>query len=148
MAGLRVHHIGVVVKGLEPALKVYVTLFSGSLVRPAADDPLQQAHIGFVSLPGNQVLVELIAPYAAGAPVASFLQHRGGGLHHVCYAVRDIDAVREDWRANGAVPVFGPAPAVAFGGRRILFVYLRDRSLVELVEGDLDDDPIELLAEG
>lgn len=142
------HHVGVVVKDLSQGLRTYETLFRASKVGPVVDDTIQQAQICFMELPGNRVLVELVAPYSDSAPVANFLERYGGGLHHVCYVTQDIEKVRKIWRTGGAIPVFGPAPAAAFAGHSVMFMYLRDRSLVELVEADPEASPKELLVRG
>jgi len=142
------HHIGIVVKDLGKATRHYEVAMSAVQVASTVRDPVQLADIAFVKIPGNNVLVELIAPYAEEAPVTGFLKHRGGGLHHVCYSASDIRTTQDEWRKDGAIPVFGPVPALAFGGSPILFMYLRDRSLVELVEGSQDVDPVGLLKEG
>jgi methylmalonyl-CoA/ethylmalonyl-CoA epimerase len=59
---------------------------------------------------------------------------KGGGTHHVCYAVEDIDAACADLRRHGMSLIRTPVSAAAFRGRRIAWLMGRDRMLTELVE--------------
>ncbi len=82
--------------------------------------------------------LELLAPLAdAGedAPIARFLARRGAGLHHLAFAVPDLDAAMARLRAAGA-PFVDAAPRPGFGGHRVAFLHPRWAGgvLVELVE--------------
>ena len=35
--------------------------------------------------------IELVHPLNGGGPIASYLEKRGGGLHHLCFRTDDID---------------------------------------------------------
>jgi len=59
---------------------------------------------------------------------------RGGGLHHICYEVDSLDSQVRASRAAGCLVVKNPLPAVAFGGRRIAWVYTPEKLLVEYLE--------------
>jgi methylmalonyl-CoA/ethylmalonyl-CoA epimerase len=65
--------------------------------------------------------------------VLGFLK-RGGGLHHLCYEVEDLEKQLEIARSMGMLVTRPPRPAVAFGGRRIAFVYTKHLLLLELLE--------------
>ena len=56
------------------------------------------------------------------------------GLHHLCYEVNDLEAELETARSHGGIVVRKPVPAVAFGGRRIAWVFTRYKLLVEFLE--------------
>jgi methylmalonyl-CoA/ethylmalonyl-CoA epimerase len=140
-----IHHHGIIVPDLSAAKASY--LRAGAVpVGETYRDPVQQAHICFLQMPGNATLVELVAPYSDSSPVAPFLARYGGGLHHICYMVNQLRPTVNRLRLTGALPVFGPEPAVAFRGQHIAFLYLRDRSLVELVEAGRTMRPAALLA--
>jgi methylmalonyl-CoA/ethylmalonyl-CoA epimerase len=65
--------------------------------------------------------------------VIPFLK-RGGGLHHLCYEIDDLEDQLALSRAQGGLVVRQPLPAVAFEGRRIAWVYTRNKLLVEYLE--------------
>lgn len=140
------HHYGIVVADLAAGRRTYLGAGAYSVGATYAD-PIQKAHICFLQMPDNPSLIELIAPFAADAPVANFLERYGGGIHHACYMTDQLEATVARLRGAGALPVFGPEPAVAFGRRRIIFLYGRDRSLLELVETADGDTSLGILAD-
>lgn len=77
--------------------------------------------------------IELIEPAGEDSPVRSFLS-KGGGLHHLCYEVRNLEAQLELSRSQGGKLVRAPMPAVAFDGRRIAWVYAKEKLLIEFLE--------------
>ena len=77
--------------------------------------------------------LELIHPLSETSPVARALK-QGGGLNHICYRVEDLESSIQAMVANGAKVVREPLPAVAFDGRRVTFLYTRERELIEFVE--------------
>jgi methylmalonyl-CoA/ethylmalonyl-CoA epimerase len=129
---VRLHHTGVLVRDIAEAASRYERLGyerKSGLIQ----DPLQQARVQFFRLPGETVLLELIAPDSEASHLSVALE-KSGGLHHLCYAVEGVDAVCADLRSKGLSLVRPPTPAVAFGGRRIAWLMGRDRLLVELLE--------------
>jgi len=82
---------------------------------------------------GTDPLIELVEPGADDSPVTRFLE-RGGGLHHLCYEVDDLEGHLEFCKSVGNKIIKPPAPAVAFGGRRIAWAVTRKRLLVEFLE--------------
>lgn len=59
---------------------------------------------------------------------------KGGGLHHLCYETANLDRQLESARACGGLVTRMPLPAIAFGGRRIAWVYTRNKLLIEYLE--------------
>jgi methylmalonyl-CoA/ethylmalonyl-CoA epimerase len=97
-------------------------------------DPLQKAKVAFLRTSSPEdALIELVEPAAEGSPVVQFL-HKGGGLHHLCYEVENLDARLKAAQLKGAVVVRRPLPAVAFGNRRIAWVLTRQKLLLEYLE--------------
>jgi methylmalonyl-CoA/ethylmalonyl-CoA epimerase len=65
--------------------------------------------------------------------VIPFLK-KGGGLHHLCYEVQDLEKQLELTRSKGGLIARPPMPAEAFGGRRIAWVYTKNKLLIEYLE--------------
>lgn len=129
---MRLHHVGVVVADLEAWLERMVVLFGARTIAPPLEDPLQRVRVAFIDA-GTGTSIEGIEPLGDDSPVAHFLGS-GGGLNHLCFEVQDLDAELGRLRGEGCLPVSPPKPARAFGGRRVAFLYTRERQLVELVE--------------
>jgi methylmalonyl-CoA/ethylmalonyl-CoA epimerase len=77
--------------------------------------------------------VELVEPAAPDSPVSS-LAEKGGGFHHLCFEVDDLEAHMAFMRTQKALLVRKPQPAVAFEGRRIGWMITREKMLVEYLE--------------
>ena len=58
----------------------------------------------------------------------------GGGLHHVCHETDGLKEELSRLRGLGSLVVQKPVQAVAFGMRRIAWVYSRQKLLIELLE--------------
>lgn len=97
-------------------------------------DPLQKVNVTFMdSAEPCQPQIELVAPVGEDSPVRSFLA-RGGGLHHLCYEVQHLESQLEVSCSQGGKLVRPPTPAVAFDGRRIAWIYSKERLLIEYLE--------------
>ena len=80
--------------------------------------------------------LQILQPLTAESAVGRFLSKRGEGLHHVAFAVPDIDAALEHLERTGTQLV-DHEPRIGGGGHRIAFVHPSafGGTLVELVEG-------------
>ena len=134
MPNASLHHIGFVVGSAEESVTRFCSSLGAKTVSEVFDDPLQQAKVVFMNPDSSDgVKIELVAPMGPSSPVAAFVQ-KGGGLHHLCYEVDDLDAELQDARKRKLVLLRPPKPAVAFGGRRIAWVITPERLLIEYLE--------------
>jgi methylmalonyl-CoA/ethylmalonyl-CoA epimerase len=134
---LRLHHMGFVVADIATAMPAFVHSMAAEWDGKIFDDPLQKAKVAFLTTREGDAQIELVQPADDGSPVQRFLQERGGGMHHLCYEVADLEAELAAFRSRGASIASRPKPAVAFGGRRIAWVITSEKFLVELLEEKL-----------
>jgi len=130
----RLDHVGYVVADLQTQSEGFCRsmncVWDGRIIH----DPIQKVYVTFLrTASGNEPQIELVAPAGEGSPVTRFLE-KGGGLHHLCYEVGNLELRLEEMRSQGCLPVKRPQPAVAFGGRRIAWVLTREKLLIELLE--------------
>ena len=131
---IRLHHVGYVVRSIKEVADRFAQSVAASWDQKIFQDPLQDAKVAFLAgIIQEFPLVELVEPVSEGSPVANFLK-RGGGLHHLCYEVESLDKQLEFSRTIGGKIVRPPLPAVAFDGRRIAWVYTKDRLLLEYLD--------------
>ncbi len=134
VAALRLHHWGFVAGDLQASAAGFAKSLGATWDGVVYEDPHQGVRVTFLDHGGSPPRIELVEPAGGASPVSRFLTEQGGGLHHVCYEVQDLEAALAEFRERRALMVKSPAPAVAFGGRRIAWVMTREKLLVELLE--------------
>jgi len=128
----RIDHIGVAVEDIDAALALYEGSFEMPLVhRETVDSQGVEA----VLLDVGDGHVELLRPLGPDTPVGKFMARNGEGLHHVAYAVEDIDATLERVIAAGVKPI-DTTPRVGIRDSRVAFLHPRFTGgvLTEIVE--------------
>jgi methylmalonyl-CoA/ethylmalonyl-CoA epimerase len=127
-----IHHVALAVRDLDAALDGYRTLFGiEALSREVVED--QGVEEAMLALGGSHI--QLLTPLAPDTPVGRFLDRRGEGMHHIAFAVIDIDAALDHLRSVGA-RLIDAEPRIGGGGHRIAFVHPENLAgtLIELVE--------------
>jgi methylmalonyl-CoA/ethylmalonyl-CoA epimerase len=133
-SGITLHHIGCVVDSIEQKIEGYKLALGSVSVSQIYEDPIQRSRVAFLDLPTpGGVQFELVQPVAPNSPVAGFLE-KGGGLHHLCYEVDDMQGQIAWMRSQRVALVSSPKPAAAFGGRHIAWMLTRDFLLIEYLE--------------
>ena len=128
------HHLGFVVESIADCAERFTRSIRGAWDGRIIHDPIQAVHATFLQQPSPvEALIELVQPDGPQSRVAPFL-NRGGGLHHLCYEVDKLEEQLEYSRSLGAVMIQKPVPAVAFDGRRVAWIYTRDKLLLEYLE--------------
>lgn len=94
----RIDHIGIVVRSIDESLKTYCDGLGFTLVERRTV-PEHLVEVAFLDA-GNSAL-ELLAPLDDSSGTARFLQSRGEGVHHLCFAVNDIVAALQELRIQG-----------------------------------------------
>jgi len=98
----RIDHIAIVVRDMEAALGFYRDTL-GIAPSRVIDFPREGVKIAFLPLGGPEGSeIELLEPTDPTTGVARFLEKHGGGLHHLCLEVPDIEQALADLRAAGA----------------------------------------------
>ncbi len=131
---MRIHHVGYVVRSIREAAQGFIDSLELEWDGRVIHDPLQTVRVSFLHpRAAGSPSLELVEPAGAGSVVQRFLE-KGGGLHHLCFEVGSLEAQLERTKTSGDLIVHPPAPAVAFEGRRIAWVYTRNKLLVEYLE--------------
>jgi len=128
----RIDHVGVAVEDLDGA----IALYEGTLGMPLVHrETVEEQGVEAVLLDVGDGHVELLRPLGPETPVGKFMSKRGEGLHHVAYAVPDIDAALSELSTRG-VDLIDTEARVGIRGSRVAFVHPRATGnvLTELVE--------------
>jgi methylmalonyl-CoA/ethylmalonyl-CoA epimerase len=127
----KINHIAIAVSELDPALSFWRDML-GLDLHHVEDVPSQKSMVAF--LPVGESEVELVYPTTPDSGVAKFVQEKGGGMHHLCFEVDDIEGMLVDLKAKG-VRLINDAPQV-LPGRKMAFVHPKSTGgvLVELYQ--------------
>jgi methylmalonyl-CoA epimerase len=128
----RIDHIGIAVEDIDTALELYGSVFE---MQVAHRETVESQGVEAALLDVGEGHVELLRPLGPDTPVGKFIAKRGVGMHHVAYAVEDIDATLAKLAAAGLELIDSEA-RVGIGGSRVAFVEPRStgRVLTEIVE--------------
>jgi methylmalonyl-CoA epimerase len=115
----QIDHVGVAVEDMDEALYLY----TGPLAMPLQHrETVEEQGVDAALLGVGAGHVELLSPLRPDTPVGTYLERRGPGLHHVAYAVEDIDAALEELRAAG-LRLIDQTPRVGIRNSRVAFVH-------------------------
>ena len=132
MLALKLHHIGIVVQNINESLGEISNFLSFESTSLPTLVGSQKVNICFLKT--NSVYIELIEPTDPDSPIISFVKD-GGGFHHLCFEVDDIQQEIDKMVKKGARLVV--APVKGFEDRVIAFLMLNMKktkcNLIELV---------------
>ena len=128
----RIDHIGVAVEDLDGALALYEKALGMPLVHR---ETVEEQGVEAVLLDVGDGHVELLKPLGPDTPVGKFLAKKGPGLHHVAYAVSDIEATLSELGEQG-VELIDKEPRVGIRDSRVAFVHPKSTGsvLTEIVQ--------------
>jgi methylmalonyl-CoA/ethylmalonyl-CoA epimerase len=129
-SGARIAHVGIAVRRLDELLPFYRDVLG------LPDVPLDDADGARIAgLTAGESLVELLEAETPDSPIGKFIARRGPGIHHICFAVPDLDAALERCRATG-VRLIDEEPRLGAEGKRIAFLHPSSTGgvLIELTE--------------
>ena len=128
--GTRISHIGIAVAALADTLPFFRDVLG--LREIPLDDADSASTVG---LSAGEPIVELLEAQNEESPIARFIAKRGPGIHHICFAVDDLDTMLERCRDAG-IQLIDDKPRVGAEGKRIAFLHPKSTGgvLVELSE--------------
>jgi len=126
------HHVAIAVESIERARGTWEKALGLSAL-PLESVPDQKVNV-LVLFAGRE-RIELVEPAAPDSPITKFLRKRGSGLHHLAWAVDDLESAIARLEASG-VELIDASPREGAHGTRVAFVHPRSTGgvLMELVE--------------
>ena len=128
----RIDHIGVATDDLDGAIALYKDTLG---MRIAHRETVESQGVEAVLLDVGEGHVELLRPLGPDTAVGKYLERRGPGLHHVAYAVDDIERTLGTLREAG-IELIDSEPRVGIRDSRVAFVHPKSTGgvLTEIVE--------------
>ena len=132
MTRIAIDHVAIVVRDMDAALGFWQEALGLELQRVesvAAED------VDVALLETANAHVELLRPTTSDSGIARYLAARGGGMHHICLAVSDIEVALQRLAGAGA-ELINERPRQRADGTRYAFVHPKSSGgvLVELYE--------------
>ncbi len=134
MLAYNIHHVAIAVEDLDDAIARYESLYN---VRPVSRETVEEQGVAEAMIPLGGSHIQLLEPLTPESPVGRFLSQNGEGMHHIAFAVTDIEAALTHLKSTGA-RLIDETPRIGGGGHKIAFVHPKELAgtLVELVEVD------------
>ena len=85
----KIEHLGIAVKDLESANKLYSILFK---TEPYKTEIVESEGVSTSFFRMGESKIELLSATNPDSPIAKFIEKRGEGIHHIAFDVDDIDA--------------------------------------------------------
>ncbi|MGQ9559218.1 MAG: methylmalonyl-CoA epimerase [Candidatus Oleimicrobiaceae bacterium] len=115
----RLAHIGIAVRSLEEHAPFYRDVLHLPL-QGIEEVPEQKVRVAMFRI--GESTIELLEPTSPDSPIASFLEKRGEGLHHLAYESDDIVAQIADLKSHG-VRMLDELPRRGAHGTAIAFLH-------------------------
>ena len=115
----RIDHVGVAVEDVDAAVALYASSLGLEVEHRQV---VEEQGVDAALLGVGEGHVELLAPLGPGTPIGRYLARRGPGLHHVAYAVEDIEAALAELRSAG-VRLIDERPRIGIRESKVAFVH-------------------------
>jgi methylmalonyl-CoA/ethylmalonyl-CoA epimerase len=129
----KIDHLGIAVKSIEQARRLYEALGLSVLEEEEEEDGMRS-----VLIPMGESSLRLLEPLDKGAALARFLEQHGEGVHHLAIHVDDISGTFEEMKQAG-LRLLSDEIEIGAGGR---LRFLVDPSAANGVLLEICQDPI------
>ena len=128
---MKIHHVGYMVKKMQPAIEQFRAL-GYEIEQDTVFDDYRKIDICFMT--NGAYRIELVSPKSEDSVVWNLRKKTGNAPYHICYETPDLERAAEELRGQGYVAWDEPHEAVAIGGRRVVFLVNGRIGMIELVE--------------
>ncbi|MFO7701626.1 MAG: methylmalonyl-CoA epimerase [Psychroflexus maritimus] len=84
----KIEHIGIAVNNIEEATKTYELLFNKKAYK---EEEVASEGVKTVFFETGESKIELLGATSSSSPIAKYLEKKGEGIHHIAFAVDDIN---------------------------------------------------------
>ncbi len=128
----KIEHIGIAVKSLLEANKVYEALLGKP---PYKTEKVASEGVATSFFQCGESKIELLEATNPDSPIAKFIEKKGEGIHHIAFAVKDIHAEMERLKNEGFI-VLNETPKKGADNKLVAFLHPKSAHgvLVELCQ--------------
>src|SRR5215217_7017553 len=114
-----VEHIGIAVKELEAAEKLFSSLFQ---TNPYKRETVESEGVSTSFFQVNQTKIELLQSISSDGVIAKFIEKKGEGFHHVAFEVEDIVAEMARLKKEGFT-LLSETPKLGADNKLVCFLH-------------------------
>jgi methylmalonyl-CoA/ethylmalonyl-CoA epimerase len=119
MKPTHVEHIGIAVKNLQEAIRLYERLL-GTPCYAFEEVADQKVKTAFFQV--GQTKIELLESTSPDGPIGRFIEKRGEGVHHIAFAVEDLPGALQELHTAG-IQLIDAQPRNGADGLSIAFLH-------------------------
>jgi methylmalonyl-CoA/ethylmalonyl-CoA epimerase len=135
----KIEHIGIAVKNIESAGKMYEKLLNTSVYKIEMVES-EGVKTAFLNAGPNKI--ELLEAISDDSQINKFIEKRGEGIHHIAFDVEDIVAEMERLKGEGFI-LLNETPKEGADNKLVCFVHPKSAGgvLIELCQTDPSKSP-------
>ena len=128
----KIEHIGIAVRDLEEAEKLYTSLLNTACYKK---ERVEREGVETAFFKMGESKIELLAATSEDSPIAKYLEKRGEGMHHIAFNVEDIKAEMQRLQKEGFV-LLNEEPKPGADNKLVAFLHPKSANgvLVELCQ--------------
>ena len=128
----KIEHIGIAVKNLENGNNIYKKLL-GKAHYKIEEVKSENVKTSFFQVGANKI--ELLEATSPDIPIAKFIEKRGEGIHHIAFAVKDIQQEMQRLENEGFT-LLNKVPKKGADNKLVCFVHPKTANgvLIELCQ--------------
>jgi methylmalonyl-CoA/ethylmalonyl-CoA epimerase len=132
MKVLKIDHIGIAVKSIDPAKQLYNELLGLS---HAGNETVAEQKVATAFFSVGNSEVELLESTSPDGPIAKYIEKKGEGIQHIAFRVEHIEEALAELKAKG-IRLIDEKPRRGAGGAKIAFLHPQSTFgvLIELCE--------------
>lgn len=128
----KIEHIGIAVKDIEKSNSIFASLF-GEPPYKIEEVESEGVRTSFFKTGPNKI--ELLEATKADSPIARFLEKKGEGIHHIAFAVDDIEKKVAELKEKG-FKILNEIPKKGADDKLVVFLHPKSANgvLIELCQ--------------
>lgn len=128
----KIEHIGIAVKSLENSIPLFEKLLNAACYKTEKVES-EKVNTAFFRMGDSKI--ELLESLDAGGVIAKYLEKKGEGVHHIAFAVDDINVEMERLKKQG-FQLLSEVPKVGADNKLVCFLHPKNTNgvLIELCQ--------------
>lgn len=114
-----IEHIGIAVKNLEESISYWEKVFG---LKCYAIEEVKDQKVKTAFFMVGQTKIELLESTDPEGPIGKFIEKKGEGIHHMAFAVKDLENALAETEANG-IQLIDKQPRKGAEGLHIGFLH-------------------------